>query len=56
MTTACWRSRCWRKGGKLYFEEYLHGHLFPDLKTMQRMFEIQRTVGLPEPMPHLQYP
>ena len=46
----------WKNVGKLYFEEYLHGHLFPDLKTMQRMAEIQRTVGLPEPMPHLQYP
>lgn len=46
----------WKNVGQLYFEEYLHGHLFPDLKTMQRMAEIQRTVGLPEPMPHLQYP
>lgn len=46
----------WDKVARLYFEEYQHGHRFPDLKTMQRMYEIQRTVGLPKPIPHLQYP
>jgi hypothetical protein len=46
----------WKKVARLYTEDFRNGYLLADLKTMQRMWEIQRTVGLQAPVPRMKYP
>lgn len=46
----------WAKVARMYVEDYRGGFSFADMKTMQRMWDIQRTVGIPEPAARLQYP
>lgn len=46
----------WDQMTKVFLEDYLHGGAIGDMKTMQRIMEIERTTGLKEPVPRLQYP
>ena len=46
----------WKKVAQLYTEDFRNGYLLADLKTMQRMWEIQRTVGLQVPVARMKYP
>ena len=46
----------WKKVAQLYTDDFQNGYYLADLKTMQRMWEIQRTVGIQIPVPRLKYP
>ena len=46
----------WKQAGKRFLEGYLRGGAIGDLRTLQRIMEIERSGGLPEPVPGMKYP
>lgn len=46
----------WKQAGKRFLEDYLHGGAIGDMRTLRRIMEIERSGGLPEPVPRMKYP